>query len=214
MVVAAVPPPYGAGVSDDAVKITQRTDLHRGFFRLERYRLKHKLYRGGWSAEIEREIFERGRTVGILLYDPDRDEIVLVEQFRLAAHLTGMPAWELEIVAGIVDKEGESETALARRESREEAGLELIGEPIFIHRFMPSTGACTEVVDLFAGRVDASQASGIHGLADEHEDIKVLVQGYADAMARVRAGTIVNGPTVLALYWLAANRARLRRRWT
>jgi ADP-ribose pyrophosphatase len=196
-----------------SVTITQRDEIHRGFFRLERYRLKHKLYRGGWSAEIEREIFERGRTVGILLYDPDRDEIVLVEQFRLAAHLTGMPAWELEIVAGIVDKEGESEIELARRESREEAGLELIGEPIFVHRFMPSTGACTEVVDLFAGHVDASKAGGIHGLADEHEDIKVVVLAFEEAMWQVRADAIKNGPTLLALYWLAGERARLRREW-
>jgi ADP-ribose pyrophosphatase len=200
-------------VSDDGVKITQREEIHRGFFRLERYRLKHKLYRGGWSAEIEREIFDRGRTVGIVLYDPHRDEVVLVEQFRLAAHLANMPAWELEIVAGIVDKDGESEVELARRESREEAGLELIGEPIFIHRFMPSTGACTEVVDLFAGQVDASKASGIHGVADEHEDIKVVVMRFDEAMRQVRADTIKNGPTLLALYWLAAERERLRREW-
>jgi ADP-ribose pyrophosphatase len=200
-------------VSDNDVNIIRHDEIHRGFFRLERYHLKHRLYRGGWSAEIEREIFERGRTVGILLYDPDRDEVVLVEQFRLAAHLANMPAWELEIVAGIVDKAGESEIELARRESREEAGLELIGEPIFIHRFMPSTGGCTEVVDLFVGRVDASTAGGIHGLADEHEDIKVVVMGFDEAMRHVRADAIKNGPTLLALYWLAAERDKLRREW-
>src|SRR6185437_10804073 len=136
-------------VNDDGIQITKREDLYRGFFSLERYRLRHKLYRGGWSAEIEREVFERGRTVGILLYDPDRDEVVLVEQFRLAAHLAGMPAWELEVVAGIVDKEGESEVDLARRETQEEAGLELIGEPIFLHRYLLSPGACPEIIDLF-----------------------------------------------------------------
>jgi len=200
-------------MSDNDVQITRREELHRGFFRLERYRLKHKLYRGGWSEEIEREIFERGRTVGILLYDPQRDEVVLVEQFRLAAHLAGVAAWELEIVAGIVDKDGESEIELARRESKEEAGLEIIGEPVFIHRFMPSTGACTEIVDLFAGHVDAGRAGGIHGLADEHEDIKVVVMSFDEAMRHVRADAIKNGPTLLALYWLAAERERLRRQW-
>lgn len=200
-------------MSDNGVQISQHETLHRGFFRLERYRLRHKLYRGGWSDELEREIFERGRTVGILLYDPDRDEVVLVEQFRLAAHLAGLAAWVLEIVAGIVDKEGESEIELARRESREEAGLELIGEPIFIHRFMPSTGGCTEVLDLFVGRVDASNAGGIHGLADEHEDIKVVVLRFDEAMERARADAIKNGPTLLALYWLATEREKLRREW-
>lgn len=200
-------------MSESGVDIIKREDLHRGFFRLERYRLRHKLYDGGWSPEIEREIFERGRTVGILLYDPARDQVVLVEQFRLAAHLAGLPGWEIELVAGIVDKEGESEIELARRETSEEAGLELIGEPEFLHHYMPSTGACTETIDLFIGQVDASGAGGIHGLADEHEDIKVVVLGFDEIMAQLRADAIKNGPTLLALYWLALNRERLRREW-
>jgi ADP-ribose pyrophosphatase len=201
-------------VSDnDSIKITQHDTLHRGFFRLERYRLKHKLYRGGWSAEIEREVFERGRTVGVLLYDPDRDQLVMVEQFRMAAHLAGMPAWELEVVAGIVDHEGESEADLAKRETREEAGLTLIGEPEFMHRYMPSTGACTEIVTMFCARVDSSTAGGIHGVADEHEDIKVVVLSFAEAMHLTKTDKIKNGPTLIAMYWLALERDRLRREW-
>ncbi|HLI21510.1 MAG TPA: NUDIX domain-containing protein [Stellaceae bacterium] len=199
-------------MSDD-VKITQHDVLHRGFTRLERYRLKHKLYGGGWSAEIEREVFERGRTVGVLLYDPQRDEVVLVEQFRLPAHLARLPGWELEIVAGIVDHEGESETELCKRETLEEAGLTIIGEPEFMHRFMPSPGACTEICDLYCARVDSSKAGGIHGLADEHEDIKVVVLSYAEAIGLARADKVKNGITVLALYWLALERERLRRAW-
>lgn len=198
-------------MSDDAVNITQHDILHRGFARLERYRLKHRLYNGGWSAEIEREIFERGRTVGVLLYDPQRDEVVLVEQFRLAAHLAGMPAWELEVVAGIVDHEGESESELCKRETQEEAGLAIIGEPEFMHRYMPSPGACTEIADLYCARVDSSKAGGIHGLASEHEDIKVVVLSFAEAMNLARSDKIKNGLTVLALYWLALERDRLRR---
>lgn len=200
-------------MSEDDISIIKHETLHRGFFRLERYRLQHKLYRGGWSAEIEREIFERGNTVGVLLYDPDRDAVVMVEQFRLAAHLAGMPAWELEVVAGIVDHEGESAIELARREAQEEAGIALIGEPEFLHRYMPSTGACTEVIDLFCARVDARGAGGIHGLATEHEDIKVVVLSFAEAMRLVQVDAIKNGPTLLALYWLAAQRERLRRDW-
>lgn len=200
-------------MSDDAVKITEQAILYRGFARLERYRLRHKLYSGGWSAEMEREIFERGRTVGVMLYDPQRDAVVLVEQFRLPVHLAGLPAWELEVVAGIVDHEGESETELCRRETQEEAGLAIIGEPEFMHRFMPSPGACTEIAALYCGRVDSANAGGIHGLADEHEDIKVVVLSFADAMSLMRADKITNGLTVIALYWLAANRDRLRRDW-
>lgn len=200
-------------MSDDNVRIIQHDLLHRGFFSLARYRLQHKLYAGGWSAEIEREVFERGRTVGVLLYDPARDEVVLVEQFRLAAHLAGMPAWEIEIVAGIVDHDGESAADLAHREAQEEAGIALIGEPEFVHRYMPSSGGCTEVVDLLCARVDARGAGGVHGLASEHEDIKVVVLSFAAAMRLVADDAIKNCATLLALYWLAAHRERLRRDW-
>ena len=200
-------------MSDDAVKILKRETVYQGFARLDRYRLRHRLYAGGWSEEMEREIFERHHTVGVLLYDPQRDTVVLVEQFRLPAHLAGFPAWELEIVAGIVDHEDESAEDLARREAKEEAGIEIIGELLPVHRFMPSPGACTETVALFCGRVDSQGAGGIHGLAQEHEDIKVVVLSYRAAMKKLRGDEIKNGLTALALYWLAAHRAELRRRW-
>jgi ADP-ribose pyrophosphatase len=200
-------------VSDDAVKILKRETVYQGFARLDCYRLRHRLYAGGWSEEMEREIFERGRTVGVLLYDPARDTVILVEQFRLPAHLAGFPAWELEIVAGIVDHDGESAEDLARREAKEEAGIEILGDLVPVHRFMPSPGACTEQVDLYCGRVDAQGAGGIHGLAQEHEDIKVVVLSYRAVMKKLRDDEIKNGLTALALYWLAAHRAELRRRW-
>ena len=199
-------------MSDEALRILDRETVYQGFFRIDRYRLRHRLYAGGWSGELSREVFERGRAVGVLLFDPARDAVVLVEQFRLAAHLAGFPAWQLEIVAGIVDHGEESETAVAEREAQEEAGLAIDGAILPIHRYLTSPGGTTETVALFCGRVDAGDAGGIHGLAAEQEDIKVVVKGYAEIMAMLRDGTIVNGFTLVALYWLAANRARLRRR--
>jgi ADP-ribose pyrophosphatase len=200
-------------VKDDAVKILKHETIYRGFARLDKYRLRHRLYSGGWSGDMDREIFERRHTVGVLLYDPQRDKLVLVEQFRLPCYLADFPAWELEIVAGVVDHDGESAEDLARREAKEEAGIEIIGDLFPMHHYMPSPGACTERVEVFCGRVDARGAGGIHGLADEHEDIKVIVKTYDEAMALLRAGKIDNGFTIVALYWLAANRERLRRGW-
>ena len=200
-------------MSDEALRILDRETAYQGFFRIDRYRLRHRLYAGGWSGELSREVFERGRAVGVLLYDPDRDAVVLIEQFRLAAHLAGFSAWQLEIVAGIVDHDHESDADVARREVREEAGLAIEGAVLPIHRYLTSPGGTTETVALFCARVDARDAGGIHGLAEEHEDIKVVVKSHAEVTAMLRGGKIDNGFTLLALYWLAANRARLRRRW-
>jgi ADP-ribose pyrophosphatase len=199
-------------LDEDSIAINERETVYRGFFRVDRFLLRHRLFAGGWSAELSREVFLRHDAAGILLYDPRRDEIVLIEQFRLAAHLAGFAAWQLEIVAGIIDSD-ESAAAVARRETEEEAGLAVIGEVVPIHRFMTSPGGSTETVDLFCGRVDAGAAGGIHGLADESEDIRAVVKSYAEAMGLLNAGKIENGYTLLALHWLAANREALRRQW-
>jgi len=199
-------------LDEDSIAINERETVYRGFFRVDRFLLRHRLFAGGWSAELSREVFLRHDAAGILLYDPQRDEIVLIEQFRLAAHLAGFAAWQLEIVAGIIDSD-ESAAAVARREAEEEAGLAVIGEVVPIHRFMTSPGGSTETVDLFCGRVDASAAGGIHGLAEESEDIRAVVKSYAEAMGLLNAGKIENGYTLLALHWLAANREALRRQW-
>jgi ADP-ribose pyrophosphatase len=199
-------------VSDEAVEILERSVAYQGFFRIDRFRVRQRLYGGGWSVALTREVFERGGSVGVLLYDPDRDAVVLIEQFRLPAHLAGFPGAQLEIVAGMIDHAGEAPDAVARREAEEEAGL-AIAELIPVHRCMTSPGGSTETIDLFCGRVDADGAGGIRGLAAEHEDIKVVVLDWSAALERLRADKIQNGPTVLALYWLAANRADLRRRW-
>ena len=198
-------------MSDAAIEITGREIAYQGFFRIDRYRLRHRLYAGGWSGELKREVFERGNAVGVLLYDPARDALVLVEQFRLPAHLAGFPAWQLEIVAGIIDRPGESAVDVVRREAKEEAGLAIEGDVLPIHRYLTSPGGSTETVALYCGRVDSSDAGGIHGLADEQEDIKVVVESYDQTMALLRADKIDNGFTITALYWLAANRERLRR---
>jgi len=195
------------------IDIIEREIVYRGFFRIERFRLRHRLYRGGMSGTIEREVFERDHAVGVLLYDPDDDAVVLVEQFRLPPHVAGLPAWQIEIVAGIVDAGDGSELEVARRETQEEAGIAIIGDLVPVHRFMPSPGGSSETFALYCGRVEARHAHGIHGLAHEHEEIKVVVLTYREAMRRLSTGVITSGPTVLALEWLGRHRASLRKRW-
>jgi ADP-ribose pyrophosphatase len=196
-----------------AVKILSRRKGFRGFFRVDVYRLRHRLFGGGWSDVIEREIYERGKTSGVLLYDPQRDAVVLVEQFRLPSLVAGFSGWELEMVAGIIGPKDTTPARVAIRETKEETGLEVIGKPIKIHQVMPSPGGLSEVFNIFCARVDARRAAGIHGLAQENEDIRVVVKSFRQVTKLVKAGRIRNGSSLLALYWLAANRARLRRLW-
>jgi len=197
----------------ERVRILRKQRVYQGHFRLDRYTVRHALYRGGMTAPLTREVFERGNTVGILLYDPKRDALVLVEQFRLPAHLAGFPAWQTEIVAGIIDHDHESPRAVAVREAYEEAGIKLSEAPFLAQRYMTTPGGSTETFHLFCARVDTRGVGGLHGLLHEHEDIRVTVKKFSAAMKLALTGHIQNGPTLMALYWLAANRARLRKRW-
>lgn len=195
----------------DGVEIIDKTLRYKGFFEIVGYRFRHRLFAGGWSAEIRREVFERGHAVGVLPYDPAADTVVLIEQFRIGALVAGMAPWQTEIVAGIIE-EGEEIEEVARRETAEEAGA-TVGELIPICRYLVSPGGSSESVQLYCGRVDSRGLGGIHGLADENEDIRVEVTSVDDALAALNAGRIGNAVTIIALQWLALNRRRLREIW-
>jgi ADP-ribose pyrophosphatase len=202
----------GAPGHPDA-EIAEVTTAFKRFLRFDVVRFRHRLFSGEWSGERLYDVLRVGRAVAIVLYDPDRDAVVLVEQFRLPPLLAGYSPWPVEIVAGLVDHAGEAEADVARRETAEEAGLSLIGDPIPIQRYMPAPGSSDQSILLFCGRVDAAEAGGVFGLAHEHEDIRVVVKTMAEMEAMLDAGRIDTGHTLIALYWLLRHRDRLRREW-
>ncbi|MGH6880813.1 NUDIX domain-containing protein [Hypericibacter sp.] len=198
-------------MNKDDVEILERQPAYRGYARIDRYRLRHRLHNGGWSGPIDREVYDRGHVTGVLPYDPDRDCVVMIEQFRVGAYLAGMEPWQTETVAGIIDK-GESPEQVARREAKEEADLE-IRDLVPMLRYAVSPGAITETVALFAGRVDSSRAGGVHGLPAEGEDIKVLVVPVSELAGMIEDGRIGNGLTIIAVQWLLLYRDKLRASW-
>jgi ADP-ribose pyrophosphatase len=195
------------------LRIVAHEVAFRRHLRLDVFRFQNRLYSGEWSGERVHDVVRRGAAVAVLLYDPDREAVVLVEQFRLPPLLAGYSPWVVEVVAGLVDHADESEEEVGRRETIEEAGVEPVGELIPIQRYVPMPGSSDETVMLFCGRVDASGASGVHGLADEHEDIRVVVKTMAELEAMLDAGQIETGHTLICLYWLLRHRDQLRKRW-
>jgi ADP-ribose pyrophosphatase len=192
--------------------IVDATTAFERYLRIDTFRFRHRLFSGEWSGVRSYDVLRRGQAVAILLYDPDRESVVLVEQFRLPALLAGSSPWQLEAAAGMIDTD-EAPEVVAIRETQEETGLTLIGEPIRIQRYLPSAGGSDESVVLFCGRVDSRLAAGVHGLPEEHEDIRVAVKTLAEIEALLDAGAIENGHTLIALYWLLRHRRQLERRW-
>ncbi len=195
----------------DDTDIVARDTVYQGYYRVDRYRLRHRSFAGGWVGPMDREVFERGHAVGVLLYDPVRDTVALIEQFRVGALAAGRSPWLIEIVAGIVE-EGESPEEVARREALEEAGCQ-VEDLVEIADFLVTPGASSETVRLYCGRVDSGAIGGVHGLAEESEDIRVFVVDVNEALDWVGNGRIANAAGMLALLWLARERENLRRRW-
>ena len=200
--------PVHPDVEIDATKTVSARRL-----KIDTIRFRHRLFSGEWSAERNYDVLRRGGAVAIALYDPDRDNVVLVEQFRLPAFIAGSSPWQLEAAAGLIDTD-ETPQAVAARETHEETGLALIGEPILIQRYLPSSGNSDEGVVLFCGRVDSTAAAGVHGLPEEHEDIRVVVKTLAEVETLLDTGAIESGHTLIGLYWLLRHREHLRRVWT
>lgn len=198
-------------MSKETAEIVRQEVAFQGYFKVVRYFFRHTLHKGGMSGEVSREVFERGQAGGVLMYDPGRDEVVLIRQFRAGAYVAGRHPWTWEVVAGIIE-EKETAEIMIRRETVEEAGIK-VGELIPIQNVMLTPGACSEACQIFLGRIDSSRAGGVFGLAEEHEDILVKVMPFADAYAMVERSEVDNAVGVIALQWLALHRDEVRKRW-
>ncbi len=193
------------------VELIEKQVAFSGYFRIDRFRLRVPLYEGGMSREVVREVLERGRVAAVLLVDPDRDAVVLIEQFRPGPFAAGDQPWLIEAVAGVIEGV-ESAQEMARREAKEEANCDIM-DLLPVMRFFTSPGASTESVMLFCGRVDSTNAGGVHGLEEEGEDIRVMVVSVNKALSLLHDGKIVNAKTIIALQWLATNYDSVKKRW-
>lgn len=182
------------------------------YFAIEEHRLRHRRFDGRMSPPVDRGVFVSGDAVTVLPFDPRRRRVLLIEQFRIGPHARLDPhPWCLETVAGRCDA-GEGPEATARREALEEAGLTL-GRIERIAAYYTSPGIASEHITAYVGEADLEDAGGVHGLAEEDEDIRALTLPLAEAMERVRDGEVNNGPLLISLLWLDGNADRLTAAW-
>jgi len=198
--------PFQFKASD--VTIEKRETVFQGFFRMDKLWLTHPRFDGRSMPRFTRELFLRGDATCVLPYDPCRDEVVLLEQFRLGALGRDQSPWLLELVAGM-NEDGESSEDVARREGQEEAGLSF-SKLEKICNYLVSPGGTTEMIYLYYGQVSTEGAGGLYGLEHEHEDIRVHVVSADEAIAMIGDGRINNAAAIIAIQWLQLNRARLR----
>lgn len=197
-----------------AVTTLSRETLHKGYFTVEAWTVTHRRHDGGRTPPARRELFVMGEAVVVLPWDPVRDRVLLIDQFRVAPWARGdAQPWMLETIAGRLDA-GDTPEGTAVREAAEEAGLTidpagLIAGP---HHY-PSPGAAGEYLWMFVAPTDLPDGiDGLGGLASEVEDIRSHLVPRAELTARARAGRLPNGPLAMLALWLEVEAEGLRAR--
>lgn len=197
--------------SDD-VAVKARDIKYQGFFRIDQYQIKHRLFNGRWGALISREIFERGDAVVLIPYDPVNKKLLLIEQFRPGAIRTEPCPWCFEFIAGMFG-ENESPIDVAVREAEEEANL-VVDEDQMLHvmNYLSSPGGTSEKLYMYVALMDLTHVvnGSISGLEEENEDIKSHLVSLEQAMDLLNKGKINNATTIIGLQWLALNHQQLR----
>ena len=203
-----------SGFGPDDVELIERERVFSGHFAVDAYRLRHRRHDGGWSQPIQREVFMSGDAVVVLPYDPVRDSVVLIEQFRAGPYANNggarpQDAWLIEAIAGRFEP-GENPEEVARREALEEAGCHL-GRFFPMGAFYQSPGCIAEKIHYFCALADTNGVGGIHGCDHEDEDIRVIVTPRETALGAIAGGRITNITLAFALHWLELNRTRILR---
>lgn len=183
---------------------------HAGFFGLDVHRLRHRRFDGGMSPWLTREVFVVGDAVTVLPYDPVRDRVLLIEQFRMGPFGRGDPLpWQLEAIAGRIDP-GETPEDAARREAVEEAGL-VLGALEKVAEYYPTPGAVAEYLYSYVAIADLPDGvAGVFGAAEEAEDIKGHLMSFDRLVEVMASGEIGNAPLLMTALWLQRERGRLR----
>ncbi len=192
-------------------EIKQCDRVFQGYFAIDRYTLRHRLFAGGWSNEFQREVFERGNAAAVLLYDPDLKQVILLEQFRIGALSSEKSPWMIEVVAGIIE-ENETAEQVAIREAVEEAGQK-VDNLIKIGQVFATPGGSSEQLLLFCAKADASSAEGIYGLEHENEDVRVFTMDLNEVREGLNQGVFENATAIICLQWLLLNIEKVHKAW-
>lgn len=192
-------------------EIVERDVVYSGMFKLVRYHLRNRLFKGGWSEPYVREVLERYSAAAVLPYDPIQDRVILIEQFRPGSIANPKSPWLIEIPAGIIPNNEKPED-IAHSEAEEEAAC-IVTDLYPICEYFVSPGGSNEYLNLYCGRTNATNVEGVHGLDYEHEDIRVHNVSFTQAIDKLQKGEIKTSPAITALFWLQLNRNKLRELW-
>jgi nudix-type nucleoside diphosphatase (YffH/AdpP family) len=186
------------------IRIIKEEILSNDWYELKKVTFA-KVKSDGTVETQSREAYNRGNGATILLYNRERQTVILTRQFRLPTYVNGNETGLLiEACAGLLDNESPEESI--RRETEEETGYRVTGLRKIGEAYM-SPGSVTEILHFYVAEYTPSMQIGEGGgLAEEHEDIEVLEYPFNQAMDMVKKGDIKDAKTIMLLQYAEINR--------
>ncbi|MDU4289311.1 GDP-mannose pyrophosphatase NudK [Mixta calida] len=177
------------------IKLIKEKLLSENWFVLRNYTYELTT-RSGETLRHKREVYDRGNGATILLYNRQKNSVVLIRQFRMATWVNGNEDGMLiETCAGLLDNDSPEECI--RKEAIEETGY-AVGKVEKLFEAYMSPGGVTELLHFFAAEYDESLRANAGG-GVEDESIEVLEMPFPHALAMVKSGEIRDGKTIMLL---------------
>jgi GDP-mannose pyrophosphatase NudK len=184
---------------NDKVRITKREILSDNWYVLRKITFDYQTKNGNWITQT-REAYDRGNGATILLYNKEKQTVILTKQFRLPSFINGNPSGMLiEACAGLLDQDNPEDCI--RRETEEETGYKLSSVKKIFEAYM-SPGSVTEILYYFIAEYTKEMKQSEGGGVDEHEDIEVLELKFTNALKMLETGEIKDGKTIILLQYL------------
>jgi 8-oxo-dGDP phosphatase len=176
--------------------VESSTDLHRDDW-VVALRADQVRPPGAEEGSFRRLVLEHPGAAVVLALD-DRERVCCLRQYR---HPAGRRF--VELPAGLLDQEGEEPLEVARRELREEVGLQA-GSWTRLTTTYSSPGISQEQMHFFLARdVEAVDRSDVE-LVHEEADMTVSWIPFPDLYAAVLDGRVTDAPVALAVLLVAA----------
>ncbi|NJX15564.1 NUDIX domain-containing protein [Tamlana crocina] len=186
-------------MSDKQIKNIEKKLLSDNYYILNRVTFDYLMSSGTWVNQM-REVYDRGDGAGILLYNKEKQTVILTKQFRMPTYLNdNKDGFLVEITAGMLDKDNPEVCII--RETEEEVGYRL-KKVKKVYEAYSSPGVMTEKMHFFVGEyTDDMKVNDGGGLDSEHEDIEVLELPFEKAINMLNNGKIEDTRTIVLLQY-------------